>query len=184
MAVLDRDLVLHAGQGAQLGLDHDAVVMRIFHNLLRQGDVLLKGLGGGVDHNGGKAAVNAGLAQLKGVAVVQVQGDGDLGIFDDGSLHQLDKVGMVGVSAGALGHLQNNRALQLTGCFGDTLDDLHVIDIESADGIAAIVRLFKHFFCGNKWHNKNSPILFLKICTKSTFTNFRSYYILFPKHNQ
>ena len=179
MTVLNRDLVLNAGQGAELSLNHDAVVMCIFHNLLGQGDVLIKGLGGGIDHDGGEAAVDAGFAQLEGIAVVQVQRDGDLGVLFDRGLNQLDQIGVVGVSAGTLGNLQNNRALQLTGSFRDALDDLHVIDIESANGIAAVVGLFKHFFCGDKWHNSYSPIHFLKNLYKKHIYKFS--FLLYPQ---
>ena len=51
------------------------------------------------------------LAGLEVGAVVQVQRDGQVGIFDDGSLHQLHQIGVVGVGAGALGHLENDRRL-------------------------------------------------------------------------
>ena len=75
----DLDLVLDAGEGAELGLDHHAVVVGVLNDLLGDLDVLGKGLGGGVDHDGGEAAVDAGLAGLKVRAVVQVQHDGDVG---------------------------------------------------------------------------------------------------------
>ena len=34
----------------------------------------------------------------------------------------------------------------------DALNDLHVVDVESADGIAAVIGFLKHFFCSNEWH--------------------------------
>lgn len=105
----DLDLVLDTGEGAELGLDHDAVVMCVLDNLLRDLDIFGKGLGGGVDHHGGEAVLNAGLAQLEAVAVVQVQGDGQAGL-DDGGLHQLLQIGAVGIGPGALGHLQDQGA--------------------------------------------------------------------------
>ena len=118
--------------------------MRVIHNLLGDGDVLLKGFGGGVDHNGGKAVVDAGLAGLKAVAVIQVQYDRQAGL-DLGSLDQLYQVGAVRIGAGAFGNLQDHRGIALLGSLGDTLDDFHVVDIESADRIAAFVRFLKHF---------------------------------------
>ena len=126
--------------------------MGILNDLLGQGDVLLEGLGGGVDHNGGKTAVNAALAQLEAVTMVQVQRDGDFGIFNDGSLDQLHEVRVVGIGAGALGNLQDDRRLQLAGSFGDALNDLHVVDVESADGVAAVVGLLEHFGCCYESH--------------------------------
>ena len=40
-------------------------------------------------------------AGLKVRAVVQMQGDGDVGALDDGRLHQLHQIGVVGVGPGA-----------------------------------------------------------------------------------
>ena len=112
----DLDLVLDAGQSAQLGLDDHAVVVGILNDLAGDRDVLLKGLGGAVDHDGGEAAVDAGLAGLEVGAVVQMQGDGQIsGSLDDSSLDQLHQVGVVGVGAGALGDLQDHGSLLLAG---------------------------------------------------------------------
>ena len=152
LAVLNSHFVFHAGQSAQLSLDNNAVVMGILNDLLGQSDVFLEGLGGGVDHNGGETAVNAALAQLEAVTVVQVQSDGDFGIFNDGSLDQLHEVRVVGVGTSALGNLQDDGRLQLAGSFGDALNDLHVVDVESADGVAAVVGLLEHFGCCYESH--------------------------------
>ena len=149
---LDLHLVLHAGQGAQLGLDHHAVVVGVLHDLLGDLDVLGKGLGAGVDHDGGEAAVDAGLAGLKVRTVVQVQGDGDLGALDDSGLYQLDQIGVVGIGSGALGDLKNQGRLLFLGGLGDALDDLHVVDVESADGVTAVISLLKHFGSSDQWH--------------------------------
>ena len=148
----DLHVVLDAGQSAQLGLYHHAVVVGVLHNLLGDLDVLLEGLGGGVDHDGGKAAVDAGLAGLKVGAVVQMQHDGDVGALDDGGLHQLHQIGVVGVGPGALGHLEDQRSIQIPGSLSDALDDLHVVDVERADGVSAVVGFPEHFLGSNKAH--------------------------------
>ena len=152
----DLDVVLDTGQGAQLGLDHDTVVMGVLDNLAGDLDVLGKGLGGGVDHNGGKAAVDAGLAGLKVRAMVQMQGDGNLGALQNSGLDQLHQVGVVGIGAGALGHLQDDGSLLLTAGFGDALHDFHIVHVESTDGVAAVIGLLKHFGSSNKRHGKHS----------------------------
>ena len=87
--------VLDAGQGAQLSLYHHAVSVCIFNHLLGQGDVVLEALGGSIDHDGSETAVDTILAQLKGVAVIQMKGDGDVGMLDHGSLYQLHQIGVV-----------------------------------------------------------------------------------------
>lgn len=76
--------------------------MSIFDNLTGQGDVLFIGLGRGIDHDGSETAVDAALAELEAVAVVQMQSDRDFGIFNHSSLNQLHQVGVVGVGTGAL----------------------------------------------------------------------------------
>ena len=78
---LDVDVVLHARKRAELGLDDDAVVVRVFDDLAGEGDVVLEGLAAAVDHDGGEAAVDAALAKLKAVAVVQMQGDRKTGLL-------------------------------------------------------------------------------------------------------
>ena len=128
------------------------MVVGILHHLAGQGNVFGKGLGGSVDHHGGEAVVNAALADLKAVAVIQMQADGQAGL-NDGGLHQLHQVGAVGIGAGALGHLQNQRCLQLRSRLRDALNDLHIVHVEGADGIAALIGFFKHFLRSNQRHD-------------------------------
>ena len=106
-----------------------------------------------VDHNGGEAAVNAALAELKCIAVVKMYADGEIG-FDDCSFDELHKIGMVCILPCACADLQDKGSVLFLGSFGDALDDLHVVDVESADGITALVSFPEHFGTGNKWHNK------------------------------
>ena len=127
--------------------------MGILYDLAGQLDIILKAVSRALDHNRGEAAVDAALAGLEIGAVIKVQHDGDLRAFDDGRLDQLEQVGVVGIGAGALGDLQDDRGLFLAAGLGDALNDLHVVDVESADGIAAVIRLFEHFGRGYKWHN-------------------------------
>ena len=130
------------------------MVVGILHHLAGKLDVLLEGLGGGVDHHGGKAAVDAALADVEAVAVIQMEADGQASL-NDGGLHQLDQIGVVGIGTGALGHLEDQRGVDLLGGFGDALDDLHVIDIEGADGITAVISLLEHFLGSNERHSSH-----------------------------
>ena len=151
----DIDGVLDAGQLAQLALYHDAALVGVFHHLAGHGDVFFKVQLGTVDHHGGKTAVDAVLADLEAVAVIEVQRDGNIGI-QHGGLHQLGEVNMLGVLAGAGGNLQDDRGLLQLGGLGDGLNDLHVVDIEGADGVAALVGLAEHFLGSDQWHNISS----------------------------
>ena len=51
-------------------------------------------------------------------------------------------------------HLDHGDTFELAGGLGDALDDLHIIHIESADGVSAVVGLRKHFFRRYEWHSK------------------------------
>ena len=119
--------------------------MRIFHDLTGQGDVVLKGLGGGVDHDGGEAVVHAALAELERVAMIEMQADRKTGL-DDSGFDQLDEIGAVGIFARTGGDLQDHRGLAFLRRFRNTLNNLHIIHIKCADCIASVVGFFKHFF--------------------------------------
>jgi len=78
---------------------------RPFYNL----DVFVERLVAGVNHHAGKTFVNALFAQLEGVAVVQVDGDGDIGQADR-RLDEFFEIDRVGILAGAFGDLEDQRA--------------------------------------------------------------------------
>jgi len=170
-------LVLDTGQGAQLGFHHNTVVVGILHHLLGDLDILSEGLGGCVDHHGGKAAVDAALAGLEIGAVIQMQHDGDVGAAGHSRFHQLHQIGVVGVGAGALADLQDHGSVLLLTGFGDALHDLHVVDIERADGITAVICLCKHFLRSYQWHNHISFTIKLQCRLHLLYGTFLLYHI-------
>ena len=151
------DGVFNAGQLAKLALYHHTALVRIFHHLAGDGDVVLKAELGAVDHHGGESAVNAVLADLKAVAMVQMQRNGNGGI-GYGRLHQLDQINVLGIFAGAGRNLQNDGSLFQLGSFGNSLHDLHIVDVESAYGVAALIGFLEHIFRGNQWHIEFPPL--------------------------
>lgn len=74
-------MILHACQYAQLAFDRYAPGMGQLDHFPGQGDVILEGQAGAVDHNGGIASVHGGDAGFHGFAVVQVEGYGDGTVF-------------------------------------------------------------------------------------------------------
>ncbi|MPN40120.1 hypothetical protein SDC9_187655 [bioreactor metagenome] len=71
--------------------------------------------------------------------------DGDIGALDDRGLHQLHKIGVVGIGPGTLGHLENQGSAEIAGGLGDSLYDLHIVDVECADSVAAVISFLEHF---------------------------------------
>ena len=75
--------------------------------------------------------------------------------LNNSGFDQLDQIGVIGIRASALGNLQDQGGVDLFGSLSDTLNDLHVVHIESTDGVAALICLGKHFLSRNKCHNSN-----------------------------
>ena len=146
---LNNNLILNTCEGTELSLNYNAVSMCILNNLLRECYVVIEGLAGSIDHNGSETAVDAGLTEFKAVTVIQVKSDRNLGILDYGSLNKLYKISVVCVRARTLGYLKNNRAVQLACGFRDTLNDFHVVYVESTDCVTAVICFGKHFFGSN-----------------------------------
>jgi len=167
------DIILNTGQRAQLSLDDDAVIVGVLNDLLGDLNILSERLGGSIDHDGGKAAVNAGLASLKAVAVIQMQTDGQASL-DDSSLDQLGQISVVGISASALGNLQDEGSVDFHSSLSDTLNDLHVVDVESTDGVAAVISFLKHLSSSDQWHIYHSFSKLAIYILPSTFDNYKS----------
>ena len=81
--------------------------------------------------------------------MIKMKSDRYLGILLYSCLNQLNKVSMVGISTGTLGNLKDNRAVKLACCLGDTLNDLHVVNVESTNSITAVISLLKHLGSSN-----------------------------------
>ena len=147
--VVSGNLILNAGENAQLTFDGNVVLVGVVNNLLGEGHVLLVGEVAAVDHHRRETVVDAALAKLEAVTVVEVQND--LGILPaeflgvgHSTLGHIAEQGRVSVVASALGHLENNGRLLLCGGLDDGLELLHVVEVESGDCITALDGLGKH----------------------------------------
>src|SRR5699024_9777127 len=136
-------IILDACQLSQLALYYNTFAVSVLNHFFGQSDVLLEGMMRAVDHNRSKSAVDAGYADIEISAVIQVQSDGNI-ILNESCLHQFYQIGMVGIFSGAGGNLQDQGGFQFSRCFCDTLNDLHVVDIERADGVSSVIGLFEH----------------------------------------
>ena len=145
-----RYLVLHTCQHTELCLYGNVMGMGILYHLLGEGDVLLVGKVRTVNHDRRETVVDAVLAQLEAVTVVEVQHD--LGILAAqflGILHstlgQVAQDGTVGIVAGTLRYLHDDGRLALYGCHYDGLHLLHGVEVEGRNSIATSHCLGKHF---------------------------------------
>ena len=155
------DVIFNACQLTKLALYHNAMRMRILDDLAGELHILLIRLGGAIDHNGSKAAVNAAFAGFKIRAVIQMQSDRKAG-FGHRCLDHLHQIVVMRILARAGGDLQNNGRIELFACARDALNDLHVVYIEGADGIAVVIGLFEHFSGSYQWHRKHSLYFILQ----------------------
>jgi hypothetical protein len=111
--------------------------------------ILVIGVVRAVDHDAGEAVLDAAVHQFQRVAVVQVDGDGQFRVLLDGGGDDVPQITHVGVFAGALGNLEDQRALLGRAGFDDCLRDLHVVDIERADGERAGIGEVEHRLGGH-----------------------------------
>ena len=105
----DVDVILDAGQSAELSLDDSALSVRVLDDLLRDLDVLLERLAGSVDHDGCEAVVHAGLAGLEIRAVIQMHDDVDVRAAKNSRFDKLLQIDRIRILAGAGGSLKNHR---------------------------------------------------------------------------
>ena len=104
-----------------------------------------------VDHDGGEASVDAGLADVEIRAVIQMHHHGEV-VFHESGFHQLHDVGLSGIFAGSRGNLKDKGRPFLASGLHDALDDFHVVHVERADGVAFPAGALKHGFGCGKGH--------------------------------
>ena len=149
VGLLCGDLILDTCENTELGLYGDIILVCIVDDLLGQGDVLLVGEGGSIDHDRGEAEIHAALAELEGITVVEMEAD--LGILPSEFLcilyctfGHVAKKGLVRIVASALGNLKDDRGLLCCCGLDDSLELLHVVEVECGDSVSTIDCLCKH----------------------------------------
>ncbi len=71
-----------------------------------------------------------------------------------GGLNHGKQIVMMSILSCTCRNLKNNGSVVLFTCGDNTLYNLHVVNVESADGITAFISFFKHLCRINKWHLK------------------------------
>jgi hypothetical protein len=116
-------VVLRADERAELALDDAVVLVGVLHDLAADLDVLSKGSSRGVDHDAGEALVDALLAQLEAVAVVEMRPRSECRREADGGLDELPEIDRIGVVAAPLEIWSITGAFFLFAGFNDRLDE-------------------------------------------------------------
>jgi hypothetical protein len=152
MAALLAFVELRADQVPEFAFDHAIVFVRVFDDFPADFDVLLKRFVAGVDHHAGEPLVDAVLAKLERIAVVEVNGDGDVGKAD-GRLDELIEIDGIGVLARSFRDLEHHRRLLLFASLDDGLQHFHIVDVESSQRVFPLERFGEKFPCVCQWHS-------------------------------
>ena len=153
VAFFGRNIVFNAGQNAQLAFNRNIVflLVRVIAYFFCQFYVFFIGQRRTVDHNGRKSHLNAGFAQFKRIAVVQVQRNlrffaAQFFCICNGSLCHVAQQRLVCVFACTGRNLQNNRRVRFHARLNNRLKLFHVIEVVRGDRIAAFDGFGEHFF--------------------------------------
>jgi hypothetical protein len=148
---------LRADQFAEFAFNHAVMFVGVIDDFFAEFGVLFERVMAAINHHAGEPFVDAFLAKFEGVAVVEVDGDGNGGEADGGFDEALEVNG-IGVLAGALGDLEHDRGFFLFAGFNDGLEQFHVVDVESAERVFAFEGLGEQLFGVCQWHNSPNSI--------------------------
>ena len=119
------------------------ILFCIINNFFGERDVLVIRKMGSIYHDGGKSVVDARFAELKRVAVVQMQHDGDreaqFSCIVDRSLGEMFQECLVCVLAGAARYLEDNRRFCFDACANNGLQLLEIVEIKRRDRYSRII---------------------------------------------
>ena len=180
--VLCNDVILNACKHAKLALNYYTVSVCIFNYLFGKCNVILEAVVRAVDHNRRKATVNAGFANIEICTVVKVKCEINAAVLNCRA-RKPHKVCVLCILACACGNLKNNGGLFLGSSLGDSLDYLHIIDVEGTDSVSALVSLLEHFLRCYKCHFKSPSVLFSFILYSTLlFRKNQVYSAIFTKY--
>ena len=140
-----------ANEHAQFAFDDAVVLVGILDDSLANLGIFLERLVAAIDHHTGKAFVDAFLAEFEGIAMAEVDGDGNIGGADSG-FDQFLEINGAGILSGAFGNLEHDGRLLLLASFDDRLEEFHVVNIEGTEGVFAFKRFGEQIFSMCQWH--------------------------------
>ncbi len=122
-------IMLRTNEFAQFAFNYGIMGMGVFHHFLGDSDVFFKGQMAAVDHNAGKTFIDTFFAEFKGIAMIQMDSDRNIGKADSG-LDELLQIDRVGIAAGTAGDLKDEGSFFFFARGNDGLHELHVIHVE------------------------------------------------------
>ena len=145
---LRRNLVLYTCQYTELTLYGYIVLVSVLNHLLSQRYVLVVGEVATVDHNRRETHIDAILAELERVTVVEVQNDRNvltqlLSVLNS-TLSHIAEQSLVSVLTRTRRNLQDYGRAALNASRDDSLHLLHIVKVESGDSIATLDSLSEH----------------------------------------
>src|SRR5581483_6665004 len=111
-----------------------------------------------VNHHAGEPFIDAILAQLECIAVIEMDGNRDIREAD-GGFDELLEINRVGVLACAPRNLQHDRGLFLLASLDDRLEQFHVVYIEGAERVFSPESLGEKVLGMSQWHSIRGSVL-------------------------
>ena len=124
-------------------------LVSVVNNLLRKSDVFFERKVRSVDHHRAKAHVDAALASFEAITVVEVKYDFRmcatkfLSVSYSTFSHVAEK-SLVCVFTSTLRNLEDHGALLCSSSLNDSLELLHVVEVESGDSVATLYGTSEH----------------------------------------
>ena len=137
--VFGRYFVFDTGQNAEFSFDRYVELVGVFHHLAGERHVFVIGKVATVYHDRRETHVDAGFAEFEGVAVVEMEADGNvpaqlLGILH-GALCHVAQDGLVRILACSARNLQDDGRRGFDAGLYNGLHLFHVVEVEGRDGI-------------------------------------------------
>ena len=134
-------VVFFSADFSELSLNADAGRSACCRNAACEGDVILEGLVGSVDHDGCVSCAECLHSQLKAAAVVKVHRNRDACALSR-CLYHSEIIVKTRIFYSGRRCLHDDRRIHLLGSLDDCHDHFHVFHIESADCVVAFLCLF------------------------------------------
>lgn len=142
---------LGADELAEFTFNHAVMFMGVIDDAFADLDVFIEIKMAAVDHDASETFIDALFAKLEAVPVIEVDRDGDGGEAN-GGFDKFFEIDGVGILPGAFGNLEHDGRFFLFASLDDSLEELHVVYVKSAEGVLSLKRFGKQICRMCQWH--------------------------------